>query len=104
VEHALVDIAGLELRAERTERRATGVGSGVRILPVRARKRSGAIEVTSRGIARAGSGPGREAHRDFDLVPHEHLRDEREALAAGGETRGRHGVEAASDADRGCVT
>ena len=29
---------------------------------------------------------------------------EREALAAGGETRGRHGVEAASDADRGCVT
>ena len=101
MEHALVDIAGLELRAERTERRATGVGSGVRIL-----SRAGAKKKRSdrRGIARAGSGPGREAHRDFDLVPHEHLRDEREALAAGGETRGRHGVEAASDADRGCVT
>lgn len=62
----------------------------------REKKRS-AIEATSRGIARAGSGLGRETHRDFDLVPHEHLRDEREALAAGGETRGRHGVEAASE-------
>ena len=62
----------------------------------REKKRS-AIEATSRGIARAGSGLGRETHRDFDLVPHEHLRDEREALAAGDETRRRHGVEVASE-------
>jgi hypothetical protein len=31
-----------------------------------------------------------DAYRDFDLVSHEHLRDERETLALGGETRGGH--------------
>ncbi len=44
------------------------------------------VLIGSRGRTR------RDAHRDFDLVPDEDLRHEREALARGGERRRGHGV------------